>query len=412
MSSHVQPNGQKLARFETRQCGAVHRLQIERARRRRFFAHLDHLQLTPRVCSRNDRFGLRFPATRLRELRGVLHRRPAKRQHARRAPHLADMKTHEALGRLVRRNFRAFPDDLGIYGEVQQIAAFEVDREQSRARILKQVTNRIEEQIAAEIRHRQRVRIIDADKAGLAATMRDIGTARQTGLAGSIGGGDKKRVRTRQQRTVGVTEFGGQLRRDGLFLRRGDKTRRAALNIFGAVAEALTDAERERVLIDRTDHAVDTIAPTRSRLNTKPADQRTDLPRRRQRIARQRTRGDAHSPFIRSRNETRFADPQRGPWLTARIESAQHHERLFREKRAMLLGHIVADSAACVDVHAFPHADPLLRCEFTHVKRRLRGAPARRGNANWGRRRSGGGSRHDDLDGQSALAGVARLHEL
>ena len=106
------------------------------------------------------------------------------------------MKTHEALGRLVRRNFRAFPDDLGIYGEVQQIAAFEVDREQSRARILKQVTNRIEEQIAAEIRHGQRVRVIDADKAGLAATMRHIGATRQTGLAGSIGGGDKKRVRT------------------------------------------------------------------------------------------------------------------------------------------------------------------------------------------------------------------------
>src|SRR5471032_584411 len=169
--------------------------------------------------------------------------------------------------------------------------------------------------------------------------------------------------------------------------------RRTALDVLGAVAVALAYGNGDRLIVDRGDHAVHTITTASSGLNAKTAHDRSDLPRGPKRIACQTSSCYTQRAFIRRRDKTRRADPQRGPRLPRFIDSTQHHERLLRKEPAMLLGHVVANPATRIDVHPLAHPRTFLCGEFTGMERRFHGTPTRRRRGNT----SGCKSGHDFL---------------
>ena len=158
------------------------------------------------------------------------------------------------------------------------------------------------------------------------------------------------------------------------------------------LAQLLAHRNGERLVINIRDNAI-TAPHSRSQAPSETAHDRSDLPRTGKRIACQTSSGYPQCAFIRRRDKTRCADPQRGPRLPRFIDSAEHHERLFRKEPAMLLRHVVANPATRVDVHPLAHARTFLRGEFTGMKGRFHSTPARRRRRN----RSGGKRGHDGL---------------
>ena len=112
-----------------------------------------------------------------------LRRAPSQRERARAPQHLTHAHAQQPLGAFERLELRAVPQHFGVARQVQQIAALVVDEEQPRARIQAQVAERVEEAVAGEVGHGQRVdraAAIDAHEAGLAAAMRDIDPVRRS----------------------------------------------------------------------------------------------------------------------------------------------------------------------------------------------------------------------------------------
>src|SRR5437867_4290081 len=101
-------------------------------------------------------------------------RTPAQRQRGLAAQHLAHGEAQQALRALEGCDLEAVPDDLGIRGEVEQVAVFKVDEQQSGTRVHLQVAEGIEKVVAYKVRHRKRAVGVDAHKAALAAAVRHI----------------------------------------------------------------------------------------------------------------------------------------------------------------------------------------------------------------------------------------------
>src|SRR5260370_39546629 len=68
----------------------------------------------------------------------------------------------------------AVPHDLGPAGDLQEIAAGEIDEEEAGARVLQHVAERVEEAVAGIVGDDERAGIVDTDEAGTAAAVRDI----------------------------------------------------------------------------------------------------------------------------------------------------------------------------------------------------------------------------------------------
>ncbi len=207
--------------------------------------------------------------------------------------------------------------------------------------------------------------------------MRHVDTARKTCVIRHIRARDEERVGARKERAVRVA----QMRRD--FLRHYnttfstvDESRHTPLNVLRAVPEALGHFERNHIAVHARHDAIDPVAPPRLRLDAEAADHRARLPARAERIAGQRAAVDAQRARIRRRHEARFARANRRPRLPARIDAAEHHERLLREELAVLVRHVAANAAPPRRVRLTVHACEPLCGEFVGVKRRGVEAPA------------------------------------
>src|SRR5205085_4463951 len=105
------------------------------------------------------------------------------------------------------------------------------------------IAERVEKPVAAVIRDFDRAIRGDRDKAGPTAAMRDIGSAARYRLAGRGGRGDEQRVGAADQIERPIVIPGERL--GGRILRRPARAVVAALDVLGAVAEALLDRDRK-----------------------------------------------------------------------------------------------------------------------------------------------------------------------
>ena len=85
-------------------------------------------------------------------------------------------ETHKPLGANKSARFFAVPDNLCRAGQVQQIPTFKIDEQDTRPRIDRNVSERIEEVIAGKIGEDQRLLVFDSHESGLATAMRHVRT--------------------------------------------------------------------------------------------------------------------------------------------------------------------------------------------------------------------------------------------
>src|SRR5450830_1498210 len=112
---------------------------------------------------------------------------------------LGHRELHESLRTRERLQLGALPDHL----------SGNLDKQQARAWIRDQIAYRVEEKIADEIRHGQRVVIVHADEAGLAAAMRYIRTVTSPDMARVFvgSGSDEERIRPGDQSGHGRGQY-------------------------------------------------------------------------------------------------------------------------------------------------------------------------------------------------------------
>src|SRR5262249_56266826 len=107
----------------------------------------------------------------------------------------------EALGTAPGAEQRAVEEDLRRPLELQQVAGLEIGEEKPGLGMDEEIAQRVEEAVAAEIRHQQRAIALDADEARPAPAMGHIDAK-----TGCIGGGDEEGIRAGDERTGLVVE--------------------------------------------------------------------------------------------------------------------------------------------------------------------------------------------------------------
>ncbi|MGY3487410.1 hypothetical protein ACVW1C_005293 [Bradyrhizobium sp. USDA 4011] len=227
----------------------VVRLQMKRADRAAFVddpSDPERAPLRRKLGRAHPVGGLRPVAGHQRVRRPAIGpERPAQRQRAAPAHHAAGTKAPQPLGALECRDLRRVQDHLGIAGQLQHVAGFEIDECQPGLAVDEDVAERVEEQIAGEIGDRQRAVGGDADEARSAAAMRDVDLA--TVLTLGIGR-HEERVRRRDRVARSLIERRALLDRSGeRFVRLAHEGEVAQLDILRTIAKALIELEAERL---------------------------------------------------------------------------------------------------------------------------------------------------------------------
>ena len=155
-----------------------------------------------------------LPIAARQRVRGpaILHEGPAQRQSLGAADDAARPKAPEPLRALEGGEFRAFENHFDIPGHLQQIARAETDEGQPGFRVDREIPERVEKQIAREIRNGQAAIRIQPGETGIAAAMRDIDAALPIRILGI--GGDEEGIRVAHDLTGDVIEAIGDHRRD------------------------------------------------------------------------------------------------------------------------------------------------------------------------------------------------------
>lgn len=108
------------------------------------------------------------------ELLRIFDWRPGKGQRRRTTPHFAHTKAQQALGAREFADLCLVPDNFGIDSDVEQIATNKVQEQQPCATVDRKVAQRVKEPVAAEVWHGQGVRVIHANKARSASSVRYV----------------------------------------------------------------------------------------------------------------------------------------------------------------------------------------------------------------------------------------------
>ncbi len=252
-----------------------------------------------------------------------------------------------------------------IAGQLQQVAAFEIDEHKAGARIDEEIAERRKEQVAREVGDRQHAVFADANETCIAAAMRyvDLPAGRIVGI-----GRDEERIggRDHRARVVGelvfVNGFGGRGAQ-----RVAREFEIAHLNVLRTVAEALAHVDVIARSRSVAHGAVQAITPARTHLDAEQADCRAVVQPRRRRIARIRHGIHTERASARGLHESRLARDQRRPYVAFAVHGSEHDKRKLRKKRPMLVRHVVPYYAASDFTHALGHADAPLKLEFARM---------------------------------------------
>lgn len=278
-------------------------------------------------------------------------------------------KFQQALRTMEGCNLRASPHDLGIGGDVQQVALVEICEQQPCARIHDKVAEGIEKEISEEVRYGQRRRVINAHEPGLAAAMRHI-HAICTVVAGArtrMCGGDEKRVGS-DDNVVRRTTKHVCANRTASLAQSWHEFGRSSLNIFGAISETLAHVNIKPAVVHYRYDAIQAISPPRVRLDAKKSDTHSRRKRRAQRRSWIGQRVNRKLPRVRRGEKFRCACKYRRPRVPGSIKVPRDDEWQVTIELAVLIRHEVADHLMAEGGEAFAHANALLDRALALVK--------------------------------------------
>lgn len=127
------------------------------------------------------------------------------------------------------------------------------------------------------------------------------------------------------------------------------------MDVLWAVAEALTDRDRDRVVRDGVDHAVGAVAAPGGRLDAEQRERRAGHERGAGRIGAIEGDVEVQRLGIGGGDEAGRASPHRGDGGAGGVARRDDDERELLEEAAVLVGHLIADRAA---LRADPGAGP------------------------------------------------------
>ena len=292
------------------------------------------------------------------EDRGVALEDRPQRQRAHDMPCVVDTERDHPLGAGKTVGVVRLPQDLGLPGDLQQVAGLKVDEQEAALRVDHEVAERVEHAVPGVIGKQQRRLVRDDDEPGQAAPVRDVDAlpgvvAVVSELAGDeegVAAGDHRRLRLVQgwPAADGPPFMGG--------LGRARQIEFAGLDVFRAVAEALHDLDVEPVLADVDDLAVHPVSPARVELEPQAADLRSLNERLVQKIAVDRTCPDPERPRIDGAKKAGRSDQHRRPRPAGGIGSTDKEQGQLSEEGLVLLRHVIADELAPRALH--PVRDP------------------------------------------------------
>ena len=253
---------------------------------------------------------------------------------------------------------------------MQQVAGREIGEHQADARLQRDVAERVEELVAGEVGPGQRAPVVaDVHEARSSAAMRDVAAAARSVERGMRG--DEERVGAAHERGGRGTQARLASGIGGRRWRRRSRQHFAALDVLGAVAEALRDMQDEAALVDRHDAPVGAVAAARRQLDAEQAERRAGLQRIGQRVVARRQRVDAQAGGVRRADEAGAGPGEhRGPRLPRAIGGSEQDERQQRKELAMLLGHRRAHDARADLRHALARAGARLHGLLAAMERR------------------------------------------
>ncbi len=289
---------------------------------------------------------------------------PAQRQGGRTAHDLLRREAPHAFRPHEGGYFGRVEDDLGASAQLQQIAVAKVDKHQAGARIQQEIPQRVEEQIAGEIRNRQHAVVVDAHEAGFATAMRGVDLL--LAVAHHIRG-DVERI--------GRADHGGGvgIERRQLADRTGGRIGKFILaqpDVLRAVAVSLGHVDVETFAGLAADQSVHAIAATRVQLDAEHADAVAVFHAGVggiKRIAHQFEREFFGDVGV---HEAGPAGAQGGPYFALGIDGAEDHEWQLGVELSMLVGHPgSAHLVAAGTGHAFDNADAALHGQLAFMPR-------------------------------------------
>ena len=265
---------------------------------------------------------------------------------------------------------RRVPEDLGLAGQLQRVAAVEVDEDQAALRIDRDVAERVEHAVAGIVRKQQQGLVGDQDEAGLAAAVRHIDS-----VAPIIGGlrklaGDEQGVGTRDEGGL-VLGQGFSALHQALLADLRDiavPCGLASLDVLRAIAEALQDLDLEALRCLSRNFAVEAIAPARWELEPQGTNVRTLEEGLVQGIAVDRPCRHLQPAGVGWPQEAGLAGEDRSPGPAGRIERTDDQKGQPGKKFLMLGRHLAADHPAAEVLHLVCHAEAGLDLLLAPVK--------------------------------------------